>query len=88
MNFVGEFSKEGRVYIRRQAALNITIYEPIIDTWCGMPVCPERKNDTDYPDWFDAPYKNLIPETYNNGTRPVPYIHSLSSTGLLRIGWN
>ena len=53
-----------------------------------MPVCPDRKNDTDYPDWNDEPYKDLIPETCNNGTRPVPYIHSLSTTGLLRIGWN
>ena len=87
VTIVGEFSKEGRVYIRRQAALFITIYDSS-DPWCGMPICPDRDDGKDYPDWNDWPYKNLIPETYNNGTRPVPYIHSLSITGLLRIGWN
>ena len=53
-----------------------------------MPKCPVRNDTIDYPDWNDEPYKNLIPETFNDGTRPVPYIHSLSTTGLLRIGWN
>ena len=62
--FVGQFSKEGTIFIRRQAALNITIYDPN-DTWCGMPICPDRNNDIDYPDWFETPYNNLVPETYN-----------------------
>ena len=53
-----------------------------------MPICPNRDDDTDYPDWFETPYNNLVPETYEEATRPIPYIHSLSVTGMLRIGWN
>ena len=86
MVFVGQFSKDGNIYSRRQAALNIIIYDPD-GTWCGMPICPKRDNDTDYPDWFETPYSNLVPETFHDN-EPIPYIHSLSMTGLLRIGWN
>jgi hypothetical protein len=55
---------------------------------CGFPPCPP--DEKDFPDWTEAIEPNLKPVHPEDGKqkKPVPFIKSLSDSGLLTIGWD
>ena len=64
----------------------------ILTIWDDPPP-PEKEqwfptNPILYPDWNPQNYKRGNMTQKTDSDRPIPYIVDLSSTGILKIGWN
>lgn len=54
--------------------------EPVIEPW--MPPDP-----IEYQKWDGAIRENAIPEPFDP-LKPIPYVHDLTQTGVMTIGWD
>lgn len=97
IGYVANFIKGDKV-IRKEATFTVTII-PAASPGPGPgpgpgpvpnPTDPDNPDNDNTPDWTDRIESDLIPDDPDNvvGDRPIPFIRSLSDTGLLTIGWD